>query len=243
MKRRTPKKQPWRDITSIHSLLKKPLELGMLNFYDIMWLNSAGGIFPQKHQLVRKDDEHKSTGETIINITFNFNNNTTMMDENMKENMLKGMFAGATFNNSVVVGLAEDGSSVSYQTPHDTETPTTASSEQVAQALESIVGDDQPINVKWKWAGAYWWLRWANLYPVDVPLFCRRINGLPFMKELPVPCGYNDIRRVCSMRFMEQDPRHMEMLQPSSDEAKEFYACREVALRLSEELKKTLFAT
>jgi len=117
---------------------------------------------------------------------------------------------------------------------------TNCNDRQVAQALENIVGDDQPIDMKWKWAGAYWWLRWANAYPVDVPLFCRRINGLPFKKELPVPCGYNDIRRVCAMRFMEYDPRRMDMLQPSSGEAKEFYACREVALRLSEGLKMAL---
>ena len=37
------------------------------------------------------------------------------MEENKKAELLKGMFAGSTFNNSVVVGIAETGSSVSYQ--------------------------------------------------------------------------------------------------------------------------------
>lgn len=37
------------------------------------------------------------------------------MDENKKADYVKGMFAGATFNNSVVVGIAESGSTVSYE--------------------------------------------------------------------------------------------------------------------------------
>lgn len=37
------------------------------------------------------------------------------MDEDKKADYVKGMFAGATFNNSVVVGIAESGSTVSYE--------------------------------------------------------------------------------------------------------------------------------
>ena len=37
------------------------------------------------------------------------------MEEKKKEEMLRGMFAGATFSNSVVVGVAESGSTVCYQ--------------------------------------------------------------------------------------------------------------------------------
>lgn len=40
------------------------------------------------------------------------------MDENKKAEYTKGMFAGATFNNSVVVGIAESGSTVSYEAPN-----------------------------------------------------------------------------------------------------------------------------
>lgn len=39
------------------------------------------------------------------------------MDENKKAEYAKGMFAGATFNNSVVVGIAESGSTISYESP------------------------------------------------------------------------------------------------------------------------------
>ena len=37
------------------------------------------------------------------------------MNNHKKAELLRGMFAGATFNNSVVVGVAESGSTVSYQ--------------------------------------------------------------------------------------------------------------------------------
>ena len=40
------------------------------------------------------------------------------MDENKKAEYTNGMFAGATFNNSVVVGIAESGSTVSYEAPN-----------------------------------------------------------------------------------------------------------------------------
>lgn len=40
------------------------------------------------------------------------------MEENKKAEYTNGMFAGATFNNSVVVGIAESGSTVSYEAPN-----------------------------------------------------------------------------------------------------------------------------
>lgn len=110
---------------------------------------------------------------------------------------------------------------------------------EVARALEAIVGKERPIDAKWKWAGAYWWLRWACGWPVDVPRFCRRVQELPFSGELAVECMYNDIRRVCKLTFMEQDPQKMHAVQPSSADAAPFAACREVALRLAEELRRT----
>jgi hypothetical protein len=41
------------------------------------------------------------------------------MDEKRKEEYQQGMFAGATFNNSVVVGVAESGSVVCYHNPEE----------------------------------------------------------------------------------------------------------------------------
>lgn len=41
-----------------------------------------------------------------------------IMDKKKKEEYRQGMFAGATFNNSVVVGVAESGATVCYQNPN-----------------------------------------------------------------------------------------------------------------------------
>ena len=110
---------------------------------------------------------------------------------------------------------------------------------QVARALEQIVGDDGPINKKWKWAGAYWWLRWACYYPVDPKQFCTRIGKLPFSAPLNPPCDYGSIRNDCTLTFMEQDPRRMDEVQPRSGDREKFVVCREVAMRLDEALRRT----
>ena len=113
------------------------------------------------------------------------------------------------------------------------------SDEQVANALESIVGKDLPIDLKWKWAGAYWYLRWACNYPVDGQKFCARIKDLPFTKELAFACEYRNIREQITLSFMEQDPRNMDKVQYSKNDEKVFVQCREVALKLAEELGRT----
>lgn len=113
------------------------------------------------------------------------------------------------------------------------------SDKQVARALEACVGEDCVINAKWKWAGAYWYLRWACNYPVDGQKFCARIKDLPFTKELAFACEYRNIREQITLSFMEQDPRNMDKVQYSKNDEKVFVQCREVALKLAEELGRT----
>lgn len=110
------------------------------------------------------------------------------------------------------------------------------SDEQVARALESIVGRGKPINAKWKWAGAYWFLRWACAYPVDVKDFCDKANGLPFSKQLEVGCDYRNVREVATLSFMGQDPRQMDKVKPSTNDLTQFAVCREIVLKLAESL-------
>ena len=114
------------------------------------------------------------------------------------------------------------------------------SDEQVANALESIVGKDLPIDLKWKWAGAYWWLRWACNFPVDPKQFCIRTNKLPFKAKLNPPCDYDGIRHDCKLSFMEQDPRKMDSVQYGTSVKERFFGCREVALKLAEALGKAI---
>jgi hypothetical protein len=62
------------------------------------------------------------------------------MEDNKKLELLKGMFSGASFQNSVVVGLAEEGSQVFYQkTDEKTENPKiTMTSELLRQTVPCI---------------------------------------------------------------------------------------------------------
>ena len=57
---------------------------------------------------------------------------------------------------------------------------------QVVQVLEASAGKGLVIDAKWKWAGAYWLLRWACNYPVDAKEFCTKIRTL----ELNIPAEY-----------------------------------------------------
>ena len=112
------------------------------------------------------------------------------------------------------------------------------SDEQVAQALESCVGKGQVIDAKWKWAGAYWYLRWTCNYPVDAKEFCQKIKSL----ELDIPadyeCSYESIRKICTLSFMDYDARRMDIVRVSKNDQGVFSQCREVALKLAEELGK-----
>lgn len=116
------------------------------------------------------------------------------------------------------------------------------SDEQVAQALKECVGKDKVIDNKQKWAGAYWYLRWVCHYPVDAKKFCDRIDKLPFGRELPIKCDYRNIRELTTLSFMDQNPQHMDSIQYSKNDEKVFLQCREVALKLAEELGKSYFA-
>ena len=62
------------------------------------------------------------------------------MEDNKKLELLKGMFSGASFQNSVVVGLAEEGSQVFYQKAEEkTESPKiTMTSELLRQTVPCI---------------------------------------------------------------------------------------------------------
>lgn len=113
------------------------------------------------------------------------------------------------------------------------------SDEQIAKALTACVGKGKAIDQKQKWAGAYWYLRWACNFPVDVQKSCDKIKALPYEKALEIPCEYNNIRRICSCSFMDYDVRDMEKVKVSNMDQDVFLWCREIALKLAEELGKS----
>ena len=111
---------------------------------------------------------------------------------------------------------------------------------QVAQFRRDIkrasVGKGRVIDAKWKWAGAYWYLRWTCNYPVDAKEFCKKIRSL----ELDIPedyeCSYESIRKICTLSFMDSDARRMDIVRVSKNDQGMFSQCREIALKLAEEL-------
>lgn len=115
----------------------------------------------------------------------------------------------------------------------------TYSDKQVAQALEACVGKGLVVDAKWKWAGVYWYLRWTCNYPVDVKSFCTKINGMDLAIDAEYECSYESIRKICTLSFMDEDARRMDVVRVSKNDQGMFSQCREIVLKLAEELSRT----
>jgi hypothetical protein len=113
------------------------------------------------------------------------------------------------------------------------------SDEQVCKALQACVGKDQVINAKWKCAGAYWCLRWKCYYPVDPKEFCDKIKTLGIVFPDDLDCSYENIRKYCSLSFMDSDPFGKTEIRVSNMDKGTYSICRQIALNLGEELGKT----
>ena len=112
----------------------------------------------------------------------------------------------------------------------------------VAQVLEASTGKGLIIDAKWKWAGAYWLLRWACNYPVDAKEFCLKIKSLDMAIAAEYECSYESIRKICTLSFMDYDPRRMDSVRVSKNDQGMFSQCREIVLKLVDELEKNHLA-
>ena len=110
--------------------------------------------------------------------------------------------------------------------------------EQIAKALMACTGEGKVIDCKWKWAGAYWYLRWTCMYPVATKHFCKKIESLDLDIAAKYQCDYRNIREITTLSFMNQDATKMSKVEVSKNDEKQFAVCREVALKLAEELGK-----
>lgn len=115
--------------------------------------------------------------------------------------------------------------------------------EQIAKALLACVGAGKVVDAKWKWAGVYWFLRWTCNYPVDSQKCCERIQAL----QLPIPegyaCSYENIRKICKLSFMEYDANKLDQVKVSKFDLGAFAVCREIVLKMTEELEKICLAS
>ena len=110
--------------------------------------------------------------------------------------------------------------------------------EQIKTALEAIVGEKKVINRQWKWAGAYWYLRWACNYPVDIKEFCEKIDSLKLKIDEKYSCVYENFRKYCTFSFIDYDPKKMDSVKYSKNDAAIFAEFRTITQKLAEELGK-----
>ena len=93
----------------------------------------------------------------------------------------KDYMQGANFFAPIIINLTSDSASnvVNCADVAEKKEPEQQNiDEEVSQALREITGEHKPIDSKQKWAGAYWYLRWAYNFPVDVQEFCNKIQAL-----------------------------------------------------------------
>jgi hypothetical protein len=156
--------------------------------------------------------------------------------EHNNENNSSGQQAPRMVNNfqgAVIQNMVINNGTLTQHIGGTAQQTATYTDAQVARALMAVVGEGMPIDAKHKWAGAYWWLRWDANFPVDTNRFCERVKQLPGADELAVACDYENIRKVCTLTFMNYDPRQMDSVRVSTDDREEYACCREVALALA----------
>ena len=110
--------------------------------------------------------------------------------------------------------------------------------EQIKSALEAIIGEKKVINRQWKWAGVYWYLRWACNYPVDIKEFCEKIDSLKLKIDEKYSCVYENFRKYCTLSFIDYDPKKMDSVKYSKNDTVIFAEFRTIAQKLAEELGK-----
>ena len=125
------------------------------------------------------------------------------------------------------------------QPPLGSQMGETYSDLEIALALSRLVGKDRVINMKCKWAGVYWYLRWTCDYPVDVVEFCGRIDSLRLNIPPYCECSYENIRKICNLSFMRYDVKHLDKVRCSDMDREVFSICRQVAMSLDAELRRT----
>ena len=72
---------------------------------------------------------------------------------------------------------------------------------------------------------------------------CERIQAL----QLPIPegyaCSYENIRKICKLSFMEYDANKLDQVKVSKFDLGAFAVCREIVLKMTEELEKICLAS
>ena len=74
--------------------------------------------------------------------------------------------------------------------------------------------------------------------PCYIKEFCTKIDGLKLDLPDHLKCEYNNIRKFCKLSFMDCDPFGKAEVKVSSMDRDVYSWCREVAMKIAEELGK-----
>ena len=163
------------------------------------------------------------------------------MDENKKAELLQGMFQGATFQNSVVVGVAEKGANISYNNGSTQVEKPKATKEQIARALVALNGKDNVIDSQRAWLGACLLLGWKYGFPRNLNDCCKQIDQMPInMEQLEFQCKYESLRMFGSWKFVKENYENWPTLVPRDDERQVFEKCLSVAQSLDKEIENQM---
>lgn len=146
-------------------------------------------------------------------------------------------FQGATIHNLVINGNMTKSGNENFHAKEGCRTRHT--DQQIARAITAINGKQKAINSKQKMAGVYWYLRWAEGWPVSSQQFCERMGKLAFSQPLPFPCDHRNIREWATLSFMDEDATQLEKVRYSKNDEGIYFQCREVVVALRNELQKT----
>lgn len=112
--------------------------------------------------------------------------------------------------------------------------------QQIAKAVQAVCGEGKAVDEKRKWAAVYWGLRWYCNFPVKGADFCERVKKLPYSGGFRPDFTYDNIRRLISASFMEQDARQMDGVKPEMKDKDFFTECKVVVQALAQELGKAV---
>lgn len=184
-----------------------------------------------------KDDNRNSSK---IKITVQINNKKRNMEDSSKSELLKGMFAGANFTNSVVVGVAEKGSNISYHA-NESNANIRTTDEKIAQALVAINGKGHAISDYQKWLGVCCLLSWKYGFPKNLQQCCEKIANLPYEEgKLELECKYESVRKFANYSFVKEDARNWGSYKPNETERALFYSSYDVAQEFDNALQNIL---
>ena len=163
-----------------------------------------------------------------------------MKDED-KQQLLQGMFQGATLNNVQVIGVAESGSNSHYHAGEASRRKPTA--EQLARAIAAINGKNKVLAGQQDWLGVCCLLSSKYDFALRLSDCVEQIHQLPFREnELEVECKLDNIRRFNTSQFVKIDTDKWKNYHPSASEETVFLKSYSVVKALQAEIERQMNA-